>query len=112
MNFIRVPYRRPTRLSSFESRIRDSTPPVSIRPRLVSDGQRVRPAKRIAFVRVADNLRHGTIAPRATVQIRESPENTWAVAAPGGEHSIRYPATDFDLMPLVTTPKDSRGLSS
>ena len=50
MVFIRVPYRRSTRLSSLEARIRASTPSVLHLPRLVSKGSQERPGWRFAFV--------------------------------------------------------------
>lgn len=58
--------------------------------------------------------RAGTLRPHDYVRLDGCPKSKKPRERFGGggfwrKHSIRYPIEDFDLLPLVTTPKNSRG---
>lgn len=102
MDFIRMPYRRPTRPSSFEVRIRTSAPPASCRPRLVSEGQPMGRASPFAFLRGADVTRPQTDVPRtATERGRESVPIWYGIDSSGGIGGKLTPACFVAVTSIV-----------
>lgn len=97
----------PHRLPSWACRLKPhvSTISVLIAP-AVKGGQQFRLFRRA-----------GTLRPHDCVRLDGCPKSKKPRERFGGggfwrKRSIRYPIEDFDLLPLVTTPKNSRGFIS